>query len=244
MKVIASIFPIYLITKLFYSNVDYLVPPNVDIHTYEPTLKDITKLINADYFVGAGYIINPWEKKIISLSTAKYIDLSKGVNLIYVGKNIDPHYWNSPKEVIYIYEKILKNYFKNNKSFQTLKKLDETYERTFKTCRIKTFIATHPAWRYLARDYNLTQISLSLGEKYLSPQDLFKIEDAIKKYHIKGIVSIKGYSSKLINYLKNKYNLKVYYLNPCIFGNSSSNYIIIMLNNLKIFKKVLNCEGN
>jgi len=67
------------------------------------------------------------------------------------------------------------------------------------------------------------------------------IENAIKKYNIKSIISIKGYSSKLIDHLKNKYNLKVYYLNPCIFGNSSSDYIIIMLYNLKIFKKVLVC---
>ena len=242
MKVVASIFPIYLITKLFYPKVDYLVPPNVNIHIYEPTLKDISKLPKIDYFVGAGYIVNPWEKRITAFSNAKYIDLSKGVKLIYVGKDIDPHYWNSPKQVVYIYEKILKDYFKNDTAFQNLKNLDKTYEKTFKTCKIKTFITTHPAWRYLARDYNLTQISLSLGENYLLPQDLFKIENAIRKYHIEGIISIKGFSSKLIEYLKNKYNLKIYYLNPCIFGNSSSDYIIIMSNNLKIFKKVLKCE--
>ncbi len=241
MNVVASIFPIYLITKLFVSNVTYLVPPNVNIHTYEPTLQDILKVKNANYFVGAGYIINPWERKITLLSNAKYIDLSKGANLIFINGEVDPHYWNSPKEVLYIYKRVLKNYFPNETGYKNIKSLDKLFENTFKTCKIKVFITTHPAWRYLARDYHLKQITLS-QENYISPLELANIERAIKKYHIKAILAIPKYYSKLAEYLSKKYHLKIYYVNPCIFGNKTTTYIDVMRYNIKVFAKAMECE--
>ena len=79
------------------ANVNTLIPPGVNAHSFEPSPQDLKSILNSDiYFkVGANFdlesILLPKIKKNISIIS----DCSDKINMI----NNNPHYWLSPTNV-------------------------------------------------------------------------------------------------------------------------------------------------
>lgn len=122
--VIASVYPIYELSKLVcgeVAQVELFIPSGTDVHTYEPSAKDILKLENADVFVYNGAGLEHWASDIIaSINNDKLnvVCASDSVTLLgdrvskKTGKrkqteaahnrkgHFDPHTWLTPKNAM------------------------------------------------------------------------------------------------------------------------------------------------
>lgn len=119
--VIASVYPVYELSKMVcgdLADVELFIPAGTDVHTYEPSAKDILKLQNADVFVYNGAGLEHWAQSIIdSLNNDKLtvVCASDAVTLLgdrvskKTGKrkqteaghnrkgHFDPHTWLTPE---------------------------------------------------------------------------------------------------------------------------------------------------
>ena len=69
LRVVATIFPLYDAARFIggdRAEVSLLLPPAVDIHSFEPTPSDIAALNNADIFIYIGAALEPWAAELLS----------------------------------------------------------------------------------------------------------------------------------------------------------------------------------
>ncbi len=116
LKVAASIFPIYDLTRQVAGNkidVELLLPPGASEHDYEPTLQDKVRLENVSQVFVIGAELDEWVLELVSeQSDLEIVDLSSNIELRlntvedeheevdeHIGEEghglYDPHYWLS-----------------------------------------------------------------------------------------------------------------------------------------------------
>ena len=88
LKIVTTIFPLYdfagYITDHL-ADVSILIPPGVEVHSYEPTPRDIINIKDADIFIFIGKELEPWVEKItdeLKNSDLVIIEAGKGIDLI------------------------------------------------------------------------------------------------------------------------------------------------------------------
>ena len=109
----------------------------------------------------------------------------------------DTHVWVSPRNAKIMVENIYqgliqvdpanKDYYQANKD-KYLQELDNSDKKLNETLSGETnhnILVYHPAWGYLCRDYNITQISIEKDGKEPTPQGITSIIDQAKKDNIK-----------------------------------------------------------
>lgn len=118
-KIITSVFPLFEIAKAVAGErgeVSLLLPPNAEVHTWQPTASDIIKLSSADLFIYVGESLEPWLHDILRSvmnPKLKVLEASKDLSLIVKNEDtslkheekvrahshgdpethIDPHIW-------------------------------------------------------------------------------------------------------------------------------------------------------
>ena len=170
---IASFYPLYEFTKEIGGekvDVSLLVPQGVEPHDWEPTIKDIQKIHQADLIIINGNGFENWVDKIDS-SKISIINSGRTFgesNSNESTKPLDFHYWLNPLSAKLQIKEITNGlieadpeneiYYKNSKKAYDLK-LD-TLHLKIKTeldgCK-KDFIAFHDAFSYFAQQYDLNQ---------------------------------------------------------------------------------------
>ncbi len=193
-----------------------LIPPGREIHSFEPSPKDIVKLNEASVVFYNGEGLEPWIGQFDI--GAKAIDLSRYVTLLEVEEapheheaeethrhhhhgTHDPHYWldfdNMKKVATVITKRLCELKPKNEPLFhkrlqsylQMLTQLDNHYAKTLKTCKLHTIYVNHNAYSYLAKRYGFTVKSL-VGlspEAQPSPKTVESILEGVKKEGAKAI---------------------------------------------------------
>lgn len=147
LHVVATVFAEYDFLKNIAGDTIHLtmlLTPGADLHTFEPTPKDMASVQNADLFVTIGGESDAWADKIIrsvdsdSLHTVRLMDMvevveeetvegmqnSEGLEAFDTHeeeKEFDEHVWTSPKNAIQIV----------NKLADTLCELDRANEKTY-----------------------------------------------------------------------------------------------------------------
>ncbi len=251
--VVVTIYPLYEITKEIAGDrleVVSVMPPNADMHTFEPDPKTLAYIEKAKAVVFTGTLSETWEKRIYKRAknlNKKIINASEGVKII----EGDPHFWISIKNAIIIVENIknrLKEidpenaeyYEKNAENFiKKLKELDIEYKNALNTCSKKIIIVTHPAYTYLAEEYGFEQIPIyEVHEVEPSPKRIKEIIEKAKKEKIKFILYEKGFDKKIAETLAREINAELLEVNPIISGN----YIETMKRNLEAFKVAMECS--
>ncbi|MCB2359061.1 metal ABC transporter solute-binding protein, Zn/Mn family [Clostridium estertheticum] len=191
--------------------VKVVVPEGVEPHDFEPKIKDMKSISDADLFVYSGFGMETWVSKTLSAIDNKnlvVVDSSLGINPIKSqGDEVqehgqfDPHIWLSLKDAK-IQTKNIKDamvkadkknkvyYEKNYEEFsKKLDKLYSEYNLKFAGIKNKNFVTGHAAFGYLCRDFGLIQNSVedvfAGGEP--TPQKLKKIVELSKKYGVKVI---------------------------------------------------------
>ncbi|MCL2142304.1 MAG: zinc ABC transporter substrate-binding protein, partial [Methanimicrococcus sp.] len=122
----------------------------------------------------------------------KVVNSSVGINLI----SGDSHIWTSPKNAQIMVENTYNGlseidpanateYRKNADAYiKELQELDAELQAALDGLQDRNFMVYHPAWGYLARDYQLTQIAVEVDGKEPSPRALTEFINVAKTNNV------------------------------------------------------------
>ena len=236
MRVVASVFPLADMVRNVGGNlveVTTLLPPGVDIHTYEPTPNKIKDLARAKLFVEVGAGLEYWAEDIVKSSGNKdivFVDTSKGVSLLQeVGEGrANPHFWLdvtiAMKQVQDIRDALVqvdpnnKVVYERNTAIYLveLKQLEQWIADSVREFSRKDFASVHPTWDYFARRYGLNQMAVI--EKYQSaepsPAYIKSVVDAVKTVGVKVIFAEVQFNPQAAQAIADETGAQVLFLDP------------------------------
>lgn len=174
--IVTTIFPLYDFTKQITKdkvNVELVLPPGVEPHSFEPKPRSIFEIRKADLFIYTGDFLEVWALNIIDvLDSDKVINTSTNVTLIHNHEHIDPHIWIDPENAKIMVDNILNSLIKidpDNKTFYEenasdykaqLEELNLCYQDLFANVKHKTIIfGGHYVFGYLSEKYNIKYVS-------------------------------------------------------------------------------------
>jgi len=254
---IASFYPLYEFTKELGGDkvdVSLLVPKGVEPHNWEPTIRDIQRIEQADLIIINGNGFENWVGKIDS---SKITIINSGSSFGWITSEstlpVDFHYWLNPLsaklQIKSISDGLIKadpentEYFENTKKDYDLK-LDNLHSK-IKTelngCK-KDFIAFHDAFSYFAHEYNLNQHTVIQSNDPHSEPTLKKLESIIKiakSLDIDIIFTEEGVDSRTSQVIASELNGRVLVLSPLEVVEDGSSYIKKMEENLSNLKEAL-----
>jgi zinc transport system substrate-binding protein len=192
-QVVATFYPMYEFTKEVIGDtgeVSLLIPAGTEPHDYEPSAKDMAKIMDSDAFVYNSSELETWVSTMTdSVDTEKtaVIEAAKEIDLTEEDHDedhedhesdghtheLDPHVWTDPvmaiKEVETIRDELSEKFpkqaaeFKKNAAayINQLEALDQEYTEALKDATNRTFVTQHAAFGYLANQYDLVQESIA-----------------------------------------------------------------------------------
>jgi zinc transport system substrate-binding protein len=192
-RVVASFYPLAYMAKIIGGEnveVTCLIPYNTEVHSWQPSIGDISSLEEAEVIIYNGAGLEPWMKDIIEAIEVKdkiLVEASKNVNLINSSGDPeispgqkDPHTWVCPYTAQELADEIFKAlnesdpengaiYSDNlNKLKSKLSELDSQYLNELRDVKTHTIFVSHGAYGYLAARYGFEQrsvIGLSADEQ-------------------------------------------------------------------------------
>ncbi len=117
LKIVAVNFPSYDFARELSgdkSEINMLIPPGAETHSFEPTTSDVVKISECDIFIMTGGESDSWTKSLIAsannpnmeiISMMDWVD-TKSSEDEHNHSKIDEHVWTSPMNSIKICEKI------------------------------------------------------------------------------------------------------------------------------------------
>jgi zinc transport system substrate-binding protein len=254
--------------------VELLVPPGAEPHGFEPSAKKVAEIEEGNLFLYNGLEMDPWAEKLSkSLEGTSVHTLAlgeiQGIEPILFKEDhdheeeeehgiYDPHIWLDPMNAKGMAETIKNELVKidgENKDYyeerfitfkDNLEKLDKEYRESLSQGQKKEFVVAHAAFGYLARRYDLKQISISglAPQAEPSPSKLVELTKVVEKYNINTIFFENLSSPKLSEVLASETGTKTEVLNP-IGGltqeemDKGQEYISIMRENLEKLEEAL-----
>jgi zinc/manganese transport system substrate-binding protein len=257
LKVLTTVAPIFSFTKNITGNtadVEKLLPSGAGPHEYSLSPDDARKIAQADIIIINGVNLESWLNKLtgVSENSSVYtvVDSSSGIEIL----DNDPHIWLSPLNAIMQVKRIRdglinadpenrKVYSDNSAAYiKRLEILDKEISDEISGWNRKDFVAFHPAFRYLAKDYglNLAAVIQESPEIEPSPRHIAEVIDIIKSKNIKSIFTDPMITHKIVRSIAADLDLKVYSLDTMETGNSSNEYYEDRTRaNISVLKKAL-----
>lgn len=212
-------------------NIETIVPQKADIHTYDPTIQEVKALQGADLWF---YIGEPIEKKLKSVllqtsTSLEVIDLKKGLPLISHSSccsHQDLHIWLSPKLLknqVQTIKQSLQQRFPNHFELyeanasallNEVTQLDEELTNLFANQSKKSFLISHSALAYFARDYSLTQLSIESEGKDPTSHDIIILLQNAGIQDIDRLFVVPQMDQKKPKILAKSLGLQVYSFDP------------------------------
>lgn len=178
--------------------VEVLVPPGREPHTFDPTPKQMVHLSKARAFFTVGI---PFEKTLIpklgSAEQLRIVDTTRGIARIPSTDadepGLDPHTWMSPRLAKVQADRICEalaeldpahatDYERNRLRLDAdLDALGAKLAKALGPLKGKTFFTFHPAFGYLARDYGLEQESVEIAGKAPGPRHVKELIDRARR---------------------------------------------------------------
>ncbi len=258
LKVLTTVAPIFSFTKNITGNaasVENLLPSGAGPHEYSLSPDDAKKIAQADIIIINGVNLESWLDKLTGFpensSSYHVIDSSSGIEII----DNDPHIWLSPLNAIIQVKRIRdglikadpenRKLYKDNTAayIKRLEILDKEISDEISGWKRKDFVAFHPAFRYLAKDYglNMTAVIQESPETEPSPRHITEVIDTIRSRDIKSIFTDSMTTHKIVRSIAADLNLQVYSLDTMETGNSGKEYYEDRTRaNISLFKKALN----
>ncbi|MEA5570979.1 metal ABC transporter substrate-binding protein [Calothrix sp. UHCC 0171] len=108
---------------------------------------------------------------------------------------------------------------------QELDNLNSEFQQVLQKTPNCTFITFHDAYPYLAKRYNLQQVAVvEIPEDQLSPDEIQKVINTVKKYKVKTLLGEPGTDNKLLNSLSKDLNLTLQEIDPLESGEQNPQY--------------------
>jgi zinc/manganese transport system substrate-binding protein len=162
-----------------YVQITNLVDRNIDAHMYQPKPSDAIAIAKADLVITNGLGFEGWIIRLLENNnyTKERLVASAGVNVIKMGYHVDPHAWQSLKNIRIYVENISKSlislkpehsYYFTRRKISFLEKITQLEnELTQQVKDIKTenrtVVTSHDAFGYLGKEF---------GFQFLSPVGL------------------------------------------------------------------------
>ncbi|MBE7092166.1 MAG: zinc ABC transporter substrate-binding protein [Clostridiales bacterium] len=243
-----------------------LLPSGMESHNYEPGVKDIESILNADMFIYTGAQMEPWAQKILSGidNNLMVIDASKGIELSEEHHqehyHIDPHIWTSPKNAKKMAKNILnalcvidnKNsdyYIKNAGGlFNELDRLDAEFEEL--SLKAQNKVLCHGgkfSLNYLTKDYGLEFLPAFDSCSNWSEPSVTRIKDiveTIKSQNLKAVFYEELSSGNIAQTISNETGVEKLLLHSCHNVSKEdflqgATYVLLMEQNIENIKKAI-----
>lgn len=186
-------------------NVVNLVGRNSDAHMYQPKPSDAIAIANADLVIFNGLEFEGWIMRLIQNSDYKNKQLiaSEGVDAINNGDEIDPHAWQSFRNIRVYIQNITRTLIALRPEYadeltqrqeRYLNTLDNLEKRLIEKIadippNKRIIVTSHDAFGYLGREFDirfLAPLGLSL-EVEASAEDVASVIDQIRKQNVKAL---------------------------------------------------------
>lgn len=216
-----------------YINVSTLIPSTVDIHSYEPSISDIKKLISAQIILANGYGIEGVLLKNVKQNNPSLILLEDEKNNFKHSKHswLDPVLVkeNLPKITLRLCNLLNSQcgYFKErekNLSYRIQSKISQM-ESFFNSLSNKKFITVHPIWDLFALRFGLEQLGgIQECDTYSSTvNDVLLITKLVHENKLNRIVVDLNTATKAYEAILVDLNLKQVNIDP--YGTKVNGYI-------------------
>ena len=195
-----------------------ITKPGADIHTYQPTPRDILKAENADLILWNGLNLELWFKKFFqNIKSTPSVILTKGIEPMgiregsYKGKP-NPHAWMSPKDGLIYIENIRAAFVKydpenastyNRNAKEYSKELNSTIlpiRKKFSSIpsEKRWLVTSEGAFSYLVRDFGLKELYLwpINSDSQGTPSQVRNVIDKVRENNITVIFSESTISAK------------------------------------------------
>ncbi len=218
-KVVTTNFPAYDFARTISAETDtdiqLLVKPGVDLHSYEPTPQDIIDVQNSDIFIYNGGESEEWVSQIldsIDQNDTIIIRMMDSVQLIPDEDGYDEHIWTSPVNVSTISEDIAQAFIyrepnntaiiqRNLDTFKAqLEELDQDFHELARTKTGTLIVADRFPFRYFIEAYQFDYLAAFPGcseQTEASSKTIAKLTKAAKKNKKKIIFELELSNSKI-----------------------------------------------
>ena len=305
LKIVTTIFPEYDITRAIAKDkvdLELMIKPGVDVHSFTPTPQDIKTVQNSDIFVYGGTEHDKWVENLtknIDMKNKKVVKLVDGIQQLEEEsvdgmkhehhhddekedehnhdhkhekkdehdhkdeseKELDPHYWTSPKNAIQMVKTITNAlvekdpdnaefYKENAKNYiKQLEGVDKELHDVVDNAKIKkVVIADRFPFRYLFKDLGLEYRALFSGcsvESTASAGQIKKMVDYVKENKIPVVYHIEMGKGELAETVAKNSGAKVKLLHSIHTVTKEDfdkgiTYIDLMKQNVEALKEGLN----
>jgi len=257
---ITSFYPIFEFTKKVggdRTEVSQLIPFGIEPHDWEPTVKNLQNMQQADLIVINGIGFENWVNDFaLTNPDVIIVDTSKGitVNENILNHSTDPHIWLNPvmakKQVQNIADALMeidlanKEYYNTNANsyISQLEQLDEKIKNELSQCTKRDFISFHSAFTYFADQYGLVQHSiLESNEPHDEPtsKNLENMINLARNLDIDIIFTEEAVDTRTSQVIADEIGGTVLVLYPLEIGDKNTDYIAKMEQNLLHLKEGL-----
>lgn len=221
--------------------VEVLLPQGANHETFEPTAKQLRALSSSSLYLSIGLL--DFERSLLDKlksqnTETEFVNLSENLNLLegdcnhehHNGHNhshgIDPHVWLSPVEMAKMTRSIQQKLSEKFPQFDSvftanasallieIDNLHRFMQKKFEATATHKFIVFHPAFTYLARDYNLEQLALEEEGKSPSISHMKSVLTQAKAEGVKTIFIQKEFDSAIAAVAATDFGGKVVVINP------------------------------
>ncbi|WP_235001801.1 metal ABC transporter substrate-binding protein [Arcanobacterium ihumii] len=171
----------------------------------------------------------------------------------------DPHFWTDPsrlaKAAPLVADELAKldsknaDMFKKNaaKVSDELTKAASDFKSTLadKQCTTRSFVVTHLAFGYLAKENNLKQIGIASFDPDLepSPARIAQIKEIVARDHVNTIFTTSDQEMKVADSVARETGAKVQVLDPAATKrNKDKDYLDVMKENFELLSKSMSCK--
>jgi zinc transport system substrate-binding protein len=198
--------------------IETLVPPGANPHTFEPTAKGAISAVQADVWFRMG---EPSENRVLKAIEAhnpelRVVDMRQGLPLLghvcdhpgCTHDGSDPHYWLSPmlaRRMAIRMASVLSRRFPEHRQLYTenlrallrdLNALDRDLKQQLAPFRGDALLVSHAALAYFCRDYGLRQIALEVEGREPSPRQLVQIVEQAKEDRVRRVIVQEAFNPK------------------------------------------------
>ena len=215
-------------------NVEVIVPKGASPETFEPTLKQVAAISDAEFIFSTG-LINFEQNLINSIDgDGEIVNLSQGVELIAGScshgnhkhkHGVDPHIWTSPRTlrtmVLNAHDAIIAHYpdsvkytTATERLLARLDELDNYCASRLASSGVDVIMIYHPAYTYYARDYGIQQIAIEHDGKEPTPKQLTSLCNKGNNLGIDVIFHQPQYSADKVSSIASEIGAEVVETNP------------------------------
>ena len=215
-------------------NVEVIVPKGASPETFEPTLKQVAAISDAEFIFSTG-LINFEQNLINSIDgDGEVVNLSQGIELIAGScshgnhkhkHGVDPHIWTSPRTlrtmVLNAHDAIIAHYpdsvkytTATERLLARLDELDNYCASRLADSGVDVIMIYHPAYTYYARDYGIQQIAIEHDGKEPSLHQTTELIDCAHQYNIRCILRQPQYSEDKVRAIAKEAGAEIIVTDP------------------------------